>query len=185
MLTSAIFMLTKQYMYFQLNSQIHVRRKSHRVNDLFLELDIGKLAYGYGLLHLPRMPEIKGRETVNFDPVEVDPVSIPYKDKIREKQRQLKLEENKLQIPQARKPKRKAENDAWSKKREKLKRKDLKKRLDKENEISRNKRKLNKLNDQEIDELTKEARLVKKLKSGKISKVEFERQIEDNDVELE
>ena len=131
------------------------------------------------------MPELKGRETVNFDPVEVDPVVIPYKDKTREKQRQLKLLEHKeQQAPRTRNPKRKAENDAWSKSKHKLQKKEAKKKLNKEIEIKRNKRKLNKLNEAEIDELVEEARLVKKLKSGKISKVEFEERIKDDDPDV-
>ena len=151
------------------------------MNNLFLELDIGKLAYGYGLLHLPRMPELKGRETVNFDPVEVEPSSISYRDKTREKQRQMKLLEEKEKPSQIKKHKRKTENNAWSKSKQKIKKKEAKKKLNKENEIKRNKRKLNELNEDEIDELVKEARLVKKLKSGKISKHEFEEQVEDGD----
>ena len=147
-------------------------------------MDIGKLGYGYGLLHLPRMPELKGRENVNFDPVEVDPMTIPYKDKTREKQRQLKLREGKEQNIETKKPKRKRDNEAWSKSKQKLKKKESKKKLNKENEIKRNKRKLNRLNDTEIDELVEEARLVKKLKSGKISKLEFEERVKDDDSDL-
>jgi ATP-dependent RNA helicase DDX55/SPB4 len=131
------------------------------------------------------MPELRRRETVHFDPIEVDPIDIPYKDKIREKRRQLKLSEEKEKTPQIRKPKRKTENDAWSKNKEKLKKKEAKKKLNKENDIKRNKRKLNRLDEAEIDELVEEARLVKKLKSGKISKVEFEERVKDDDPDLE
>ena len=147
-------------------------------------MDIGKLGYGYGLLHLPRMPELKGRETVNFDPVEVEPKDIPYKDKTREKQRQLKLLEGEGQSSRTKKFKKNTETPAWSKSKEKLKKKEEKKKLDKENEIKRNKRKWNRLSEAEIDELAVEARLVKKLKSGKISKVEFEERVKDDDPDL-
>ena len=43
------------------------------------DLDFGKLAQGFGLLHLPRMPELKGKETPNFCPVKMDFSSIPYR----------------------------------------------------------------------------------------------------------
>ncbi|CAG5132977.1 unnamed protein product, partial [Candidula unifasciata] len=55
------------------------------------DLDFGRLAQGFGLLHVPKMPELKGKSVSSFQPIEVDLASIPYKDKIREKLRQEKL----------------------------------------------------------------------------------------------
>ncbi len=43
------------------------------------DLDIAKLAQGFGLLQLPRMPELKGRKFPDFTPAEVDISKIPYK----------------------------------------------------------------------------------------------------------
>jgi ATP-dependent RNA helicase DDX55/SPB4 len=42
-------------------------------------LDFGKLATGYGLLRVPKMPELKGKVVENFKCVEVDLSTIPYK----------------------------------------------------------------------------------------------------------
>lgn len=50
---------------------------------------MGRLASGLGLLRLPRMPDLRkplGAE--EFVPSPVDPATVPYKDKAREKQRQ-------------------------------------------------------------------------------------------------
>lgn len=146
---------------------------------------MGKLAYGYGLPHLPRMPELKALQNVDFDAIDVEPTSIPYKDKNREKQRLIKLEQTNNKEPacrEKRQKKRKAISDAWSKRKEKMKRKGDRKKINKMNERRSNKRKFDRLNDTEIDEISNEARLVKKLKSGKISKVEFEIRVNDDDL---
>jgi len=53
---------------------------------------VGPLAQSWGLMKLPRMPELKKGSTANdvtaFTPSEVDPDSVKFKDKAREKQRQ-------------------------------------------------------------------------------------------------
>lgn len=56
-------------------------------------LDLVGLAKGYGLPHLPRMPELRGQDTSSFTPYPTAPRDIKYKDKVREKQRQLKLKQ--------------------------------------------------------------------------------------------
>ena len=48
--------------------------------SLFLvDLDFGRLATGFGLLHLPKMPELKGKNFPNFTPFETDISAIPFK----------------------------------------------------------------------------------------------------------
>ena len=49
------------------------------------ELDLVALATGFALLHLPKMPELRGRDTSAFTPYPVDPASIPYKNRSRQK----------------------------------------------------------------------------------------------------
>ena len=49
------------------------------------------LAEGFGLPHLPRMPELKRADTSAFVPHSTPPSLIPFKNKIREKARQAKL----------------------------------------------------------------------------------------------
>lgn len=53
------------------------------------DLDVGRLARALGLLRLPRMPDLrkpKGMDT--FVASSIDPESVRFKDKAREKQRQ-------------------------------------------------------------------------------------------------
>jgi ATP-dependent RNA helicase DDX55/SPB4 len=59
---------------------------------------LGYLATGFGLLALPRMPELKNVTNINFVAETIELASIPYRDKVKEKQRQEKtkrLKENK------------------------------------------------------------------------------------------
>jgi len=150
-----------------------------------LDLDLGKLATGFGLLKLPVMPELKDK-TVEFEPVEVDVEKICYKNKNREKQRKRKLQEQQDSkqgiTPQANTKRKKLGRDSvpWSKNKErKVKREKRKARR----EFLKKQRQKQRLDEDELEDLAREARLVKKLKSGKISKEEFECQlgIEDED----
>ena len=45
------------------------------------------MAYGtYGLLYLPKMPELRGQDTSSFVPSPISIEDIPYKDKSQQKQ---------------------------------------------------------------------------------------------------
>ncbi len=57
------------------------------------ELDLVSLAQGFALPHLPKMPELKGRDVSMFTPHARPPLEIPYKDKTREKQRKAKMKQ--------------------------------------------------------------------------------------------
>ena len=61
-------------------------------------MDLVALAHGFALVHLPKMPELKGVDTSGFDN-SIDSNSIPYKDKGREKERLKKLSEPKVPRP--------------------------------------------------------------------------------------
>ena len=54
-----------------------------------LAIDLVGLAHGYGLPHLPKMPELKERDLSTFTPHSTPPSEVPYRDKAREKRRQL------------------------------------------------------------------------------------------------
>ncbi|CAH3024194.1 unnamed protein product [Porites evermanni] len=161
--------------------------RKHECSLIFrsADLDLGKLATGFGLLKLPVMPELKDK-TVEFEPVDVDVERICYKDKNREKQRKRKLQEQQdckqSTTPQANTKRKKPGRDSvpWSKNKErKVKREKRKARR----EFLKKQRQKQRLDEDELEDLAREARLVKKLKSGKISKEEFECQlgIEDED----
>ena len=43
------------------------------------DLNFGKLATGFGLLKLPRMPELKGKDVSDFEEMKIDFNNISYK----------------------------------------------------------------------------------------------------------
>ncbi len=53
------------------------------------ELDLVSLAQGFALPHLPKMPELKGRDVSAFTPHTRPHSEIPYK--VREKERKAKI----------------------------------------------------------------------------------------------
>merc|ERR1740137_393747 len=55
------------------------------------DLDLGGLATSYGLLKMPKMPEIKRSSIINFADEKMDLNEVAYIDKVREKVRQGKL----------------------------------------------------------------------------------------------
>ena len=145
-------------------------------SSLNLELDIAMLANGFGLLHLPKMPELKGKVIDGFHKADVDVNQIPYLDKKREKQRQLNLKEGK-QL------KKKSSSDtfknkSWSKEKEKK----TKRQIKKEKKNLKRKRNIegHKFDDEDVDELSKEICLIKKFKKGKITKEQFDLAVKDD-----
>jgi len=48
------------------------------INLLSTDLEFGKLATGFGLLRLPKMPELKNKIISDFTPVDMDFNSIKY-----------------------------------------------------------------------------------------------------------
>uniref|UniRef100_A0A3P9H8J9 ATP-dependent RNA helicase n=1 Tax=Oryzias latipes TaxID=8090 RepID=A0A3P9H8J9_ORYLA len=86
------------------------------------DLDFAALARGFGLLRLPKMPELRGKTFPDFPEAAVDTDAIPYKDKNREKQRQKTLAEQKDRDGPAPPKKNFAKNKAWSKQKSKKER---------------------------------------------------------------
>nr|XP_009412627.1 PREDICTED: DEAD-box ATP-dependent RNA helicase 18 isoform X1 [Musa acuminata subsp. malaccensis] len=136
--------------------------KEHHCSFIFRwkELEIGKLAMGYGLLQIPSMPEVKHHSLSvdGFSPVDgIDLSQIKYKDKARERHR-LKI----LQSKQAEEPKQNR----------------VKKIPDDNVAITRKKtgRQRRATQTKEDDEeLENEYRLLKKLKRGLIDESEYEK----------
>ncbi|CAG8645421.1 92_t:CDS:10 [Funneliformis caledonium] len=60
------------------------------------DLNLGKVAKGYGLLRLPKMPELKDYKSDDFEETPINMDEYKYADKSREKQRRQKLTEAKL-----------------------------------------------------------------------------------------
>lgn len=91
----------------------------------FKDVDVASVARAFGLVRLPKMPELKGKQ-ISFTGVKVNTNDIKYKDKIKEKQRVAKLEREKAQGKKedAAKRKRKTETVAWSQHKEAKERRD-------------------------------------------------------------
>ncbi|CAG8542510.1 1869_t:CDS:10 [Diversispora eburnea] len=122
------------------------------------DLDLGKVAKGFCLLRLPKMPELKATK-INFEEISVDMDRYKYADKEREKKRLLKLVEEKerknnnnfVELRKIRKVPKEIIIDEW-------------------------------------EELQKEKKLKKKLKLGKINQGKFDQEmklITENEVIME
>lgn len=92
----------------------------HQASSIFriADLDWADLAQGWGLLKLPKMPELKGWDRKNYKVEEVVWENYAYKDKQREQHRKQALLQEKSNDPspnaQEKHPKR-SSNTAWSK----------------------------------------------------------------------
>ncbi|XP_067929524.1 ATP-dependent RNA helicase DDX55-like [Watersipora subatra] len=143
----------------------------------FKDLGIAALARSFGLLHLPSMPELKGKKFPDFETTDIDYDSIPYLDKNRETLRQEKLKlkaEGKLES----KKKFSTKNKPWSQQRELKSKK--KERREKRQLAKVRKRKAAEMTEEEMNDLSKDASLVKKLKNKKITSEEFDEQFEQS-----
>ncbi|KAK4750158.1 hypothetical protein SAY87_027607 [Trapa incisa] len=137
--------------------------KEHHCSYIFRwkELEIGKLAMGYGLLQLPGMPEVKlhALSTEGFSPVEdIKLEDIKFKDKSREKQRQKNMrtkKEAQQNAPKTQKPDKNPTSAPATMKKKTAKQRRAAQTIEDE------------------DELTREYRLLKKLKRGTINEDEF------------
>lgn len=132
------------------------------------DLDFAGLARGFALLRMPRMPELKGKQFLDFVPVDIDTDTIPFKDKIREKQRQKLLEQKRKERTENEGRRKFIKNKAWSKQKAKKERK-------KKMNAKRKKDEGSDIDDEDMEELLNDTRLLKKFKKGKITEEEFEK----------
>lgn len=166
----------------------HVKSyNEHKLKYIFRwdKVDIGDIAWLYGILKLPKMPEISkakaaGKKII-FDRYDVATSTVPFADKTREKarlKRNLKMSEDVADVGGA--------NDQSSI------RKDLKRKNpaattsasfvgggaadDDERKRAKKKGRHAQILE-EWEDLAKEERLAKKLRQGKISKLEYEAQV--------
>lgn len=148
------------------------------------DLDLVKSATGFGLLKLPKMPELKDKKDIIFTEEDLDWDTFKYADKSREKKRLKELEEYRKSLPvapKAGKPKAKA----WSEQVDAKERKaDRKLKKERKREFLKRQREQEKQpkqpqeddddDEDDWDELAQEERMAKKLKRGKINQMEFD-----------
>lgn len=132
------------------------------------DLDFAGLARGFALLRMPRMPELRGKQFPDFVPVDIDTDTIPFKDKTREKQRQKLLEQKRKERTENEGRRKFIKNKAWSKQKAKKERK-------KKMNAKRKKDEGPDIDDEDMEELLNDTRLLKKFKKGKITEKEFEK----------
>uniref|UniRef100_A0A8D2DAL7 ATP-dependent RNA helicase n=1 Tax=Sciurus vulgaris TaxID=55149 RepID=A0A8D2DAL7_SCIVU len=132
------------------------------------DLDFASLARGFALLRMPRMPELRGKQFPDFMPVDVNTDTIPFKDKAREKQRQKLLEQQRKEKTENEGRRKFIKNKAWSKQKAK---KERKKKMNEK----RKREEGSDIEDEDMEELLNDTRLLKKFKKGKITEEEFEK----------
>eukprot|EP00164_Ancoracysta_twista_P012085 GFYU01018859.1.p1 GENE.GFYU01018859.1~~GFYU01018859.1.p1 ORF type:complete len:704 (+),score=203.94 GFYU01018859.1:145-2256(+) len=145
--------------------------KEHQCQYIFRfkRLNWGPMARGFGLLKMPRMPELKGKR-VEFDAVKVDVTKIPYLDKVREKGRLVRLAESQRLA---------ALEEAAEEKRRKRKAEAMEESSDEE-ESEPEAEEESEESEGDADDNANELRLLKKLKQGKITQAEFDAQVKDD-----
>ena len=140
----------------------------------FASLDLGVLATSFSLLRLPKMPELRDKlGKINFKPAgpEINIHSIAFKDKTREAARQKRLAaelaaggKNAKQIKAEQRAAERIQKQKDRRAAEIAKGRNPNKKRGKQQRIF-----------DEWDELAKEERLYKKLRSNKITKEEYDR----------
>merc|ERR1719433_1167653 len=87
--------------------------QEHQLSFLFpfKLLDLGGVATCYCLLRLPRIKEILGRKINNFEQSEIDPATVPFRDKNQERERQVRLQKRRAEKKRTRTQKRQAKRD--------------------------------------------------------------------------
>ncbi|XP_020293253.1 probable ATP-dependent RNA helicase DDX55 homolog [Pseudomyrmex gracilis] len=144
------------------------------------DMDLGKVAMGFGLLKMPKMPELKGKDVSFFVGPEIDVNEIPYANKQRELHRIKKLikYQNTGVWPGKCKRKQK-QTESWSEskkkhheRQEKRNKRKQQKKLEQHSASAKKKRKL--IDEESLAELAKDIALIKKFKKKKISEEEFD-----------
>ena len=152
--------------------------KEHHCRFIFRykELQLAKLASAFGLLRLPRMKEIRKAPkaaTAGFEESAVDPDSVPYAEKAREKQRRAA---NAAAAAARAEAEARGELSGGKGAREKRKREDAAREAERKNgekRLTASKRRQQESRE-DLDDINDDYRALKKLKKGKISEEEFD-----------
>lgn len=143
--------------------------KEHQCQYIFRfqKLSLGSMARSYGLVKLPKMPEVKNHPIpIDFEELNIDTSTIKYRDLARERARQQRLT--------AAAPFKKNKQVGLS---EKQKAAAAKKKEEEEKARKRKRKGTHQQIVEEWEELGREERLFKKLRNRKISKEEYEQEI--------
>ncbi|XP_059612514.1 probable ATP-dependent RNA helicase DDX55 homolog [Phlebotomus argentipes] len=169
----------------------HIRAYSKHECSLLLRLQdvpLGSVAMSYGLLKLPKMPEIKQvhREEFTGPENEIDFTEIAYKNSQREQTRQEKLSVyQETGVWPGKKPKRKKQTESWElSKQKKLERKEKRKQRKEKQQLKKQSESVKKapkrtkgLSEEDLAELANDIALLKRVKRKKMTEEEFDAEI--------
>ena len=177
----------------------HIRAYSKHECNLILrvkDLDLGKVATNYGLLQLPKMPEMKDcfKETFLGPEKEVNVNKLVYKDKQKQESylNKVKIYEEtgewkgkkqnfkKGSIPWEMSQQQKTERKESRKKRKEQK---LKKKEQLESGVPLEKKRKNKFSKEDLEELANDIKTLKNFKKRKITEAEFDEKMGISDGE--
>lgn len=163
----------------------YVQAYSKHECNLILQLkdiDLGKLAMGFGLLRMPKMPELKGKNvSSSFVGPEIDVNTIPYAHEQRELRRIKRLSEYRntgvWTTNHICKQKR---TESWSEsKKRKLERQEKRSKRKERKELKQqsstifNRKKRKRRNEEDIEQLAKDIALIKRFKKKKVTLFNF------------
>ncbi|XP_011203881.2 probable ATP-dependent RNA helicase DDX55 homolog [Bactrocera dorsalis] len=152
------------------------------------DLDLGRVATAYGLLQMPRMPELKNCETTTFvgPKCDVDISKLSYKNPQKEKIRQEKLKVYEESGIWPGKKKFKKRTEAWeqtkkakmdSKTKKELRKAKKQRKIENGAPGDKTKKRKPQYTQEDLDELANDIRLFKKLKRNKISEEDFDKEM--------
>lgn len=153
------------------------------------DMDLGKAATGYGLLQMPRMPELKTLKSENFigPTIQVDITKLTYKNPQKEQARLEKLKQYEETGQWPGKKKHKKATESWEQtkkakmdiktKKELRKAKKMRKKADEASNGPKAKKRKTQYTQEDLDELANDIRLFKRLKKNKISEEDFNKEI--------
>lgn len=177
--------------YSKHDCQIVCRLKGIRLRDSLRvahcsDMDVVGVAHAFGLLRLPRMPELAGHDLNGFKRCDVETSKIPFKDEKREAARQKALQERAKEkaSPKVGSPYcfrsyveiQKGSKQKLHGKRQRTQSEGQPGNADEHHEIKRKRKKSSKKS--QWDELQEEQRLLKKFKKGMITKDELNRKLD-------
>lgn len=140
------------------------------------DIDLGKLGMGFGLLRMPKMPELKGKDVSSFVGPDIDVNTIQYANKQRELRWIEKLTNyQKYGVWSSNHKSKQRQTEAWSEtkkkkleKQQKRSRRKEKKKLKEQISTVPNKKKRKRINEEDLEELAKDIALIKKFKRKKV-----------------
>lgn len=139
------------------------------------DIDLGKLAMGFGLLRMPKMPELRKKDVSSFINSEIDVNTISYAKKQRELHRIEKLTKYQNTGVWPSNKRKQKQIESWSEtkkkkfeKQQKRSKRKEKKELKRQFSTVSNKKKRKRINKEDFEELAKDIALIKKFKKKKV-----------------